>query len=149
MVGETKAQKVGFKWAITNFNLGRYFFSRDLEGMPKEPTLLAVRRALWYSFGSIAYGSLASSIMQFLHQASSISRENSFYEGFPRVIYVIEWPGNWLLKFFNVKASPSLQNLVPEPISLTRTALRLFTHGFRQPGVHHERKEDFETAKGT
>jgi len=102
--------------------------------MPKEPTLLAVRRALWYSFGSIAYGSLAPPTVQFLHQASPISKENSFYEGVSRVIYVIEWSSNWLLKFFNVKASPSLRNLVPEPMSLTRTALRLFTHGFRQPG---------------
>lgn len=89
MVSETKAQKVGLKRAITNLNLSRYFLSRDLEGIPKEPTPLAAKRALWYSFGLIAYGSLASFIAQFLQQASSVSRENSFYEGFSCAIYVI------------------------------------------------------------
>ncbi|PUU76195.1 choline transporter-like protein [Tuber borchii] len=103
MVSETKAQKVGLKRPITNLNWSRYLLSHDLEGMPKEPTPLAGKRALRYSFDSIAYGSLASSIVQFLHQASSVSRENSFYEGFSRAIkfYVIEWPRNWLFKFFN------------------------------------------------
>ncbi|CUS09520.1 unnamed protein product, partial [Tuber aestivum] len=69
---------------LSNF-LFSFHIARRMGEMPTQSALLAGKRAIWYSFGSIVYGSLASSIVQLLHQASSICRENDRPGRFSRI----------------------------------------------------------------
>ncbi|EJP66775.1 Choline transporter [Beauveria bassiana ARSEF 2860] len=58
---------------------GAWYFA--VHNFPKDATRSSAKRALTYSFGSIAFGSLIIAIIQFLRQLCSVARQQSAQDG--------------------------------------------------------------------
>jgi len=91
---------------------GSWYFSaggRNPGQKPSHPTLGAFRRAMTYSFGSIAFGSLLVAIIQLLKQAASVAGSDARNSGdmiqyvifcvLQCILSLVEWAINFINEY--------------------------------------------------